>query len=156
MRSIAALRAKTLNFSVRQLGVESRLLDRVSVWTIYRVMRKLGFSWSTIRRKGVLSPLDKRNRAIWCRRHSKLPISYWRRVAIYLDGVSFLYKKNPREAARTARTKGWLKRSEKLQHTTKGQHEHDSKSRSLHFLQRSFFFFFENSAGGFGREDLAF
>ena len=110
------------------------LLPRVSLRTLYREMRRCGYRWSCLKRKGVLSPQDHTGRLAWCRSHRHLPLSHWRNVSIYLDAVSFLYKENPLEAARSAKTRGWLRRSEKLLVTVKGRHEHDSKSGSVRFV----------------------
>lgn len=70
----------------------------------------------------------------WSRNHIKLPLSHWRGIAVYLDCVSFIFKKNPWQAARVSCTKSWLRRSERLRLTTKGRHEHDSKSQTVRFV----------------------
>ena len=46
---------------------------------------------------------------------------YWTKdVAFYLDGVSFIYKRNPMSDALKAKNRVWRKRSEGLIFTTKG------------------------------------
>ena len=133
-RALWEMRKKSLCFSVRQLASEVGLLPRVSLASVYRALQRMGFLWRSLKRKGVLTDLDRKRRVSWCRIHIKLPLSHWRDISIYLDCVSFLFKKNPGQAARTSCSKSWLRRCERLRLTTKGRHEHDSKSQSVRFL----------------------
>ena len=63
------------------------------------------------------------------------PYTRWARLShTMVCKAIMIFKKNPRPAARTCRSKGWLRRSEKLWLTTKGRHEHDSRSTTIRFI----------------------
>ena len=90
--------------------------------------------WRSLKRKGVLTSKDRSLLLAWCKSHAETPLTNWRDVVIYLDCVSFTFKKNPMQAARATCFKSWLRKSERLQLTAKGRHEHDSRSQTIKFL----------------------
>lgn len=134
LRQVSAMREKCPSFSVRQLQHASGLSKNCSLSTCYREMIRAGYSWSSVRRKGVLTQADKKRRLAWCKQHLKTPPTFWTTgVAFYLDGVSFQHKLHPMAAHCAPGSRAWLKKEEKLLVTGKGSHE-GSGGRSLRFL----------------------
>lgn len=124
-RNIKRLRRSDGNFSCPKIQAECEL-HNVHSCTFNRTLKRLGYKFCDARRKGILTEKDlvarlKFARAVKKRDQEKL----WKRdICFYLDGVSFWYKTNPAEDARSPKGKIWRKRTEGLTPgcTSKGAH----------------------------------
>lgn len=124
-RCIKKLREENINFTVKQLIEFSGLsLKKASYRTYVRAINEMGYKYLQTRKKGMLSARDKRNRYKFAReqlKHLKSQENFWTHdIAFYLDGVSFIYKRNPKAAALSPKAKAWRLRSEGLEITSKG------------------------------------
>ena len=76
------------------------------------------------RRKGIVSEKDRRKRLQYARKMkhelSRNPDFFKHDIAFYLDGVSFVHKHNPLQAAAVTKSRIWRKKNEGLQFTAKG------------------------------------
>ena len=76
------------------------------------------------RRKGIVSEKDRRIRFQYARKMehelSRKPDFFKHDIAFYLDGVSFVHKHNPLQAAAVTKSRIWRKKNEGLQFTAKG------------------------------------
>ena len=134
MRHISKVRKETINFSARQLQTEAGLTEASSLSTVYRVLNQAGFYFRHLKKKGILSPEDLKVRLRWAQANIHRPLSYWTNVSLYLDGVSFIYKRRPSDTGRLSRAKAWLRPQERLRITAKGRREHDGIAKTLHYL----------------------
>ncbi len=88
--------------------------------TFLAYLKKLGYGFRQTRRKGILTDRDYKKRLGHARKMQKMKSDFWMRdVAFYLDGVSFIYKRNPLGEALKPK-KVWHKKCEGLSITTKG------------------------------------
>ena len=98
-----------------------------SVRTVTRHLNKKQYGYFQTRKKGLLSQKDLRQRVAFCRKMvKKYPPHFWTHdVAFYLDGVTFAYKTNPADTARSPGSRIWRKRSQGLKRgcTAKGRKE---------------------------------
>jgi len=79
----------------------------------------MGYKFCEARRKGILSSADHAKRVKFAREvQTTFEDNFWKhKVCFYLDGVSFWYKKNPVDDARSPHSKMWRKRNEGLDQT---------------------------------------
>ena len=111
------------NFSCHQLQAESGL-HHVSLWTMNRTLKRLGYGFMEARRKGILTEKDYAERRQFARtvQRSYSKDFFKTDICFYLDGVSFYHKSNPMNDARAPHGKVWRKRNEGLTYTAKGCH----------------------------------
>lgn len=125
MRSFIFLRRKYVNFSVRDLivecGFDPNIIHRR---TISRYLNNNGYKLRQARKKGLLNDNDKRLRTLYAREMTRVlrvePHFYNNHIAFYLDGVSFVYKNDPRKAATQPKSRVWRSKAEGLTLTAKG------------------------------------
>ena len=125
LRLIPKMRSRNNNWSVAQLIQQSSLKNSGNVHscTVNRVLNKNGFWHLQMRKKGLLSEKDKKQRFRFARNMLRRPDSstYWiSGISFYLDASSFIYKKNPREYAAAPSGRCFRKKSEGLSNTAKG------------------------------------
>ena len=123
VRTIARLCKEEGNFSCQQLRAECGL-HHVSLWTINRTLKWLGYGFMEARRKGILTEKDYTERRQFARtvQRSYTKEFFQRDICFYLDGVSFYHKSNPMNDAKAPHGKVWRKRNEGLIYTAKGSH----------------------------------
>ena len=124
-RSIEILRKEDVNFTIKKLVSSSGLTyQQASYRTYVRAMNKMGYRYLQTRRKGLLSEQDKKQRMCFAKEKLSLlkkePDFWTKKIAFYLDGVSFIYKRNPMAAALSPKARAWRLRSEGLKITSKG------------------------------------
>ena len=96
----------------------------------------MGFNFLNARKKGILSHRDCKKRykfAQKCRKILKIkPNLFHSNISFYLDGVSFVFKRQPMHEASLPKGKVWRTRSEGLRLTSKGSKDLPGGKR-LHF-----------------------
>ena len=114
-RNIGKLRKIEGNFSCHRLRAKCGL-HHVSLITFNRALKRMGYKFCEARRKGILSSADRAKRVKFAREvQTTFEDDFWKhKVCFYLDGVSFWYKKNPVDDARSPHSKIWRKRNEGL------------------------------------------
>lgn len=125
IRGIHALRKEDVNFTVKRLvefcGFSP---EKASYRTYVRYINKEGFSFRQTRKKGVLTEVDKKKRLAFAKKMRKIVLTnqkYWEKdVSFFLDGVSFIHKRNPLGEAMKPQARVWRKRHEGLTITAKG------------------------------------
>ena len=122
-RTIARLREKEGNFSCHRIRAEAGLYN-VSLWTINRTLKRMGYAFLEARKKGILLEKDFRERLRFARKVKRTYCNgfFMNDICFYLDGVSFYHKYNPLGDARAPKGKIWRKRREGLSVTAKGTH----------------------------------
>ena len=92
--------------------------------TFSRFLNEKGHGYLIARRKGILSEKDQRMHLRYAREMkrglSRNPDVFKHDIAFYLDGVSFVHRQNPLQAAATAKSRIKRKKNEGLQFTGKG------------------------------------
>ena len=123
VQNIARLRREEGNFSCHQLRAESGL-HHVSLWTMNRTLKWLGYGFMEARRKGILTEKDypERHQLAQTVQRSYSKDFLKTDICFYLDGVSFYHKSSPMNDARAPHGKVWCKRNEGLTYTVKGSH----------------------------------
>ena len=137
-RSITKLRTVNPNFTLKELirfsGLQS---SGASYSTFYREINSAGFKYLNARKKGLLNHRDCRRRYKFgqkCRKILKIqPNLFHSSISFYLDGVSFVFKRQPMQDAAAPKGKIWRTRSEGLRLTSKGSKDLPGGKR-LHFL----------------------
>lgn len=118
IRAIPKLRESDGTFTAPRVAVEAGLTGKVSVSTVRRALHKAGFRYRQSRKKGLLKPLDLKNRLKFCRKIKKRNLNnlqFWREeISFYFDGKGFQYKMNPQDQARAPRAREWRRRNEGL------------------------------------------
>ena len=124
------------NFSGTDIRNEAGM-DHLAPRTVRRVLNQEGYRFRQCRKKGILTREDLKKRLVFAKRCRKfLPRDFWKTgISFYLDGVSFVYKTNPCQSAKTTRTRTWIKKGEALkrQVTAKGRKE-GVNGRVVHFI----------------------
>ena len=122
-RTIARLREQEGNFSCHRIRAEAGLYN-VSLWTINRTLKRMGYAFLEARKKGILLEKDFRERLKFARKVKRTYCNdfFMNDICFYLDGVSFYHKYNPLDDARAPKGKIWRKRKEGLSVTAKGKH----------------------------------
>ena len=121
-RSVTQLRDVNANFTVKELIRYSGLQTAsASYSTFYREIKKMGFNFLNARKKGILSHRDCKKRykfAQKCRKILKIkPNLFHSNISFYLDGISFVFKRQPMHEASLPKGKVWRTRSEGLRLT---------------------------------------
>ena len=121
---IARLCEQEGNFSCHRIRAEAGLYN-VSLWTINRTLKRMGYAFLEARKKGILLEKDFRERLRFARKVKRTYCNdfYMNDICFDLDGESFyrnLY--NPLDDARAPKGKIWRKRKEELSVTAKGMH----------------------------------
>ena len=103
-------------------------LQMASRRTFSRHLNLLGYRFLQARKKGLLTEKDRKRRLSFARKTKRLCLgpnaNFWcDEVAFCLDGVSFVHKYYPFNAAMTPKSRVWRKKSEGLEITTKGSKE---------------------------------
>ena len=127
VRTVKRLRLDNGNFTRADIRKGIGLApEEISLSTISREMHKLGFGLREARKKGVLTLQDTRKRLKWAKAMRRnMGERFWTEdVSFYLDGVSFVFKTNPMDQAKTPRGKIWRRKNEALDIgcTAKGSH----------------------------------
>lgn len=128
LRALKSLRRTEGNYSTAQImstaGISAR---QVSTRTVRRYLNKNGYFSLQARKKGLLSEADCKKRLKFAKQmKSQYPPEVWKdHIAFYVDGVSFTYKRRPKEQALAPRGRVWRKKSEGLARgcTAKGSKE---------------------------------
>lgn len=122
-RALKKLRKSSASFTSKKIQEEADLYH-VNLKTVQRSLHKMGYRYRQSRKKGLLTPADKRKRVCYARQSLKLPKNFWRdQIVFYFDGVSFAHKYNPYAEARSTSSMTWRQPNEGLQRTTKGRKE---------------------------------
>ena len=116
IREVHNLRRREPNWTVKRL-MEVADIKNVSRRTVSRFLNKNGYNYLQARRKGLMSDKDRRARVAFAkkvvREHGQ---SFWtNKIAFYLDGASFAYKRNPKSQAQAPKSRVWRGQSEGLQ-----------------------------------------
>ena len=117
VRNVKKLRENNPSFSLLDLMKDSGVSPRdVSERTVNRFLQRRGFHYLQTRKKGLMKKPDLSKRVTFCSvMQTMYSADVWtRKVAFYLDGVSFAFKRNPLELARAPKARIWRKRSEGL------------------------------------------
>jgi len=116
IRQLLICRKTTGSFTASKLRTEAGILPTVSLWTIRRVLHKHKYFYLQARKKGLLTPKDKRRRLKFARKMKKLAAeNFWRKqISFYFDGTSFVHKTNPFNQARSPKTRVWRQCGEGL------------------------------------------
>ena len=104
LRQIDVLRRQEGSFSVKRLMVQAGIDARtVSSKTVRRLLHRHGYKYIEARRKGILTEADHKGRLKFARgiKRDYTSTLWTEQVAFYLDGVSFVYKYNPADQARS-------------------------------------------------------
>ena len=110
---------------MRESGLSFQLASRR---TFSRHLNSMGYKFLQARKKGLLTDNDKKRRLRFARNTMRNcltpnPNFFCDEVAFYLDGVSFVHKYNPFNAAMTPKSRVWRQKCEGLKITTKGSKE---------------------------------
>ena len=117
VRALQRLREKEGNFSCQRIMQEVGISAKnVSVRTVARFLNSRGYYYLQARKKGVLTVTDMKKRLRFARRMRKdYGADVWtKRIAFYLDCVSYVYKRNPLDQALAPKARIWRKRGEGL------------------------------------------
>ena len=128
IRNINILREENSNFTSKKLLLSSGLNRKdISPRTVRRFLNRNGYHYLQARKKGVLSKTDIRKRYKFAKKMRKeFGCDVWtKKVAFYLDGVSFAHKTNPADEAKAPKGRIWRRANEGLDRgcTAKGSHE---------------------------------
>ena len=107
LRELRKLRSSEGSFSVARLMTATGLSQKdITIRSVSNVMHKAGYGLYDARKKGRLSIKDLRDRVRYAKKMGNRPADFWsEEVAFYLDGVSFTYKTNPHDQARSPGSK---------------------------------------------------
>ena len=117
VRAIQGLREKEGNFSCQRIMQQAGIsVKDVSVRKVSRFLNSQGYYYLPARKKGVLTVTDMEKRLQFARRMRKdYGADVWtKRIAFYLDCVSYVYKGNPLDQALAPKARIWRKRGEGL------------------------------------------
>ncbi|KXJ12063.1 hypothetical protein AC249_AIPGENE28757 [Exaiptasia diaphana] len=125
LRSMKSLRKEEGSFSSRRIMTTAGLCSsNVINRTVRRCLNKHGYFNLQARKKGLLSESDCQKRLKFAKKMKKeYPANVWtHEMAFYLDGISFTYKRRPKDQALAPRGRVWRKKSEDLKRgcTSKG------------------------------------
>ncbi len=115
IRLIKKLRMQYPNWTIKRLMNQADITT-VSVRTVRRLLNRKGFYYLQARKKGLLTGKDRIKRVEFAKQVLR---SYdkdvWsKQIAFYLDGVGFVYKRNPMDQSLAPRGRVWRKKSEGL------------------------------------------
>ena len=122
-RTIARLCEQEGKFSCNRIRAEAGLYN-VSLWTINRTLKRMGYAFLEARKKGILLEKYFREHLKFARivKRTYCNDFFMNDICLYLDRVSFYHKYNPLDDARAPKGKIWRKRKEGLPVTAKGKH----------------------------------
>ena len=124
LRELNKLRRTEGSSSVPRLMAAAGIsMADVSRRTVINFLHRHGYRYRQTRRKGLLSSDDLHKRKKFAMKMIKRPLKFWcDDVSFYIDAVSFVYKTNPLDQARTPKSRVLRKRNERLLPccTTKG------------------------------------
>lgn len=137
-RNLLKIREEYPNETVEELVKECGFTQRtVSLRRYARCLNELGFRYLQTRKKGLLKPSDRKLRLQFARkmnREEKNNPGFWKEeVGFYLDGVSLVYKNNPKGHAMSPRSRVWRKKNEGLKLTSKGSKD-SAGGKCLHAM----------------------
>ena len=138
IRTLKKMRATNVNLTVKHLMRESGLTSQLaSERTFSRCLNANGYYFLQARKKGLLNEKDKRQRlkyALQMKRHLSSSPNFWTEdIGFFLDGVSFVYKRNPMKSATSPKARVWRKQGEGLEITAKGSKDL-AGGRRLHVM----------------------
>lgn len=115
LRLVKTLRREEPNWTVKRMMARADLKD-VSRRTVNRFLNKQGLKYLQARKKGLLSLKDRKKRVQFAKKVLKnQPEDFWtNKLAFYLDGVGFVYKRNPLDQALAPKGRVWRTKSEGL------------------------------------------
>ena len=124
-RALERMRKENVNFTIMELVNAAGIpYNQASYNTFVRILHAMGYACRPTRRKGILTDKDKKKRLQFAKKELDRLLSdkdFWtKKIAFYLDGVSFIYKRNPKAASMNSRGRVWRLRSEGLKITSKG------------------------------------
>ena len=124
LRQVPKLRKEFPNWTARRLMADCKI-NNVSVRTITRLLNRNGYKSRQARKKGLISKSDQQKRVKFAKKMIKeYPEDVWtKHIAFYFDGVSFVYKRHPKDQALAPRGRVWRRANEGLLQgcTAKGQ-----------------------------------
>jgi len=113
-----------VNNFAKKMMLAATLLQMAHRQTFSRFLNEREYGYFVVRRKGIVSGKDRKQRLKYARkmkrelaRNSEF---FKDEVAFYLDGVSFVHKQNPLQAATGTKSRVWRKKGEGLKFTAKG------------------------------------
>ena len=138
LRTLKRMRSRNVNFTVKQLVKASGFTFQVAhERTFSCCLNENGYFFLQARKKGILYEKDKKQRLKYWKQIKRLLSSnpnIWKDdIAFYLDGVSFVHKRNPANSATAPKARVWRKPGEGLQITAKGSKDL-AGGRRLHLL----------------------
>jgi len=127
LRHVKKLRLSEGSFTIPRLMQVCGLSNAgITPRTLLNVLHRNGYRFRQTRKKGLLTSNDLRKRLLFARKMSKRPANFWcDGVAFYLDGVSFVHKRNPLDQAIAPKSRIYRKKGEGLAFgcTSKGKKE---------------------------------
>ncbi len=124
VRLVKTLRGQEPNWTVKRMMARADVKD-VSLRTVSRFLNQKGYNYLQARKKGLLSERDKKTRLKFAKQMLREHhFDVWtNKIAFYLDGVGFVYKRNPLDQSLAPRGRVWRTKSEGLIRgcTSKGQ-----------------------------------
>ena len=138
IRGLQRLRLRGRDVTVKTVVKESGCsFQQAHRRTFSRFLNKKGYGYLIARRKGILSEKDRMIRLQYARkmrRELSGNADFFKHdTAFYLDGVSFVHKQNPVQAAARTKSRIWRKKNEGLQFTAKGSKDL-AGGRRLHLI----------------------
>ena len=117
LRAVVCLRQREANFSSKRIMQEAGVSEtEVSVRTVQRFLNSQGYHYLKARQKGLLTANDMRKKLQFARKMKRdyRPDVWTKQIGFYLDGVSFVYKRNPLDRARAPKAQIWRRKDEGL------------------------------------------
>ena len=110
-RTIARLREQEGNFSCHRIRAEATL-HNVSLRTVNRTLKRMGYAFLEATKKGKLLDKDFRERLRFTCKVKRTYCNdfFMNDICFYLDGVSFYHKYNPLDDAGAPKGKIWRKK----------------------------------------------
>ena len=138
IRTLERLRGRGANITVKNVVKESGVSMEVAHRrTFSRFLNEKGYRYFVARRKGILYEKDRNIRLKYARKMKRELATnsdfFKDDIAFYLDGVSFVYKQNPLQAACGTKSRVWRKKGEGLKFTAKGSKDL-AGGRRLHLI----------------------
>ena len=138
IRGLQRLRLRDRDVTVKTVVKESGCsFQQAHRRTFSRFLNEKGYGYLIARRKGILSEKDRRIRLQYARKMRRELSGnahfFKHDIAFYLDGVSFVHKQNPVQAAAGTKSRIWRKKNEGLQFTAKGSKDL-AGGRRLHLI----------------------
>ena len=138
IRAVHRLRKETSSFTAKRAQEEAQL-THVSAKTFRRALVRHGYRYLQSRKKGLLTPEDKKKRVVFARNASQFKKDFWKNdIKFYFDGVGFAHKFNPYSEARATDTMAWRKPNEGLSRSTKGKKEGSGGNMANFFVAISY------------------